>query len=313
MPQISIIMPTYNCGKYIAEAIDSVLNQTFSDFEIIVIDDGSTDNTKELLSSYIANGQIRYFYQENNGPASARNRGLKEATGEYVSFLDCDDCFLPEFLDKNLSYAKQSDYDVVICQRYYQKIEESNGQSRLVLIERQILPSSPQELYRKLFHNFVGCLKMVAKKTCFNKVGLFDENLFSTDDFDIWLRFAENNLRIGMVSDPAPLFVYRIRNDSLFHSHILREKRLLAHYAIFKKHKTGAFALDSEMKKIYAEKLWNIGKNLIIYPGSRYQALKIMIESQYYQLNLKRIFSIFRWILRKFIRLFLIKQNNAKN
>lgn len=93
LPKVSVIIPTYNCAKYLLIAVNSVLNQTFHDFEIIIVDDGSTDNTKEILKNYIKEYQnkIRYFYQENNGPGAARNKGIKEAKGEYVAFLDSDD------------------------------------------------------------------------------------------------------------------------------------------------------------------------------------------------------------------------------
>jgi glycosyltransferase involved in cell wall biosynthesis len=91
MPKVSVIIPTYNCAQYITEAIESVLNQTYKDFEIIVVDDGSTDNTNEILRSYIEKKKIRYFYQENSGVSSARNMGVRVSQGEYISFLDSDD------------------------------------------------------------------------------------------------------------------------------------------------------------------------------------------------------------------------------
>jgi len=83
-PKVSVIIPTYNCARYIPEAIESVLNQTYKDFEIIVVDDGSTDNTKEVLNRYIIENLIKYIYQNNQGPGAARNTGIKAAKGEYV-------------------------------------------------------------------------------------------------------------------------------------------------------------------------------------------------------------------------------------
>jgi glycosyltransferase involved in cell wall biosynthesis len=94
--RVSVIIPTFNCDRYITQAIDSVLNQTYPDYEIIVIDDGSTDNTRQVLQPYLE--QIRYIYQENQGVSVARNRGIESATGELVAFLDSDDLFLPDKL-----------------------------------------------------------------------------------------------------------------------------------------------------------------------------------------------------------------------
>src|SRR5437868_7134370 len=93
MPKVSVIIPTYNRGKLITRAVNSVLNQTFNDFEIIIVDDGSKDETKNILMPYQnqKKNRIKYFYQENRGISAARNRGIKESTGEYIAFLDSDD------------------------------------------------------------------------------------------------------------------------------------------------------------------------------------------------------------------------------
>ena len=104
-PLVSVIIPTYNSSQYIKEAIDSVLAQTYKNFEIIVIDDGSTDNTKEVLAPYLS--VIKYIYKNNGGPASARNRGIKEANGEFVAFLDADDVWKPDRLARGVDILDQ--------------------------------------------------------------------------------------------------------------------------------------------------------------------------------------------------------------
>ena len=91
MPTISVIIPTYNNAHFVGEAIESVLDQTYRDVEIIVVDDGSLDNTKEVLDTYIKNGQINYIYQKNMGPGAARNTGCNHAKGTYIAFLDSDE------------------------------------------------------------------------------------------------------------------------------------------------------------------------------------------------------------------------------
>ena len=106
MPRVSVIIPTYNCDRFLPEAIDSVLMQTYQDYEIIVIDDGSTDQTCQVLEFY--QNKIRYFYQENQGSAVARNLGIKQAQGEFIAFLDADDFWiLPEKLAEQVNCFEQ--------------------------------------------------------------------------------------------------------------------------------------------------------------------------------------------------------------
>jgi glycosyltransferase involved in cell wall biosynthesis len=109
-PKVSIIVPTYNRAKYVTEAIDSILSQAFRDYEVIVVDDGSTDNTKEVLMRY--GNRIAYIYQTNSGVGTARNVGIQHARGEWLAFLDSDDIWLPEYLSCQMDRAKQ---DPSIC------------------------------------------------------------------------------------------------------------------------------------------------------------------------------------------------------
>ena len=104
MPKVSIVVPTYNRARYVTEAVDSVLAQTFRDYELIVIDDGSTDNTKDVLLRY--EGRIKYLYQPNSGVGAARNAGIRCAVGEWLAFLDSDDLWLPEYLSCQMDRAK---------------------------------------------------------------------------------------------------------------------------------------------------------------------------------------------------------------
>jgi glycosyltransferase involved in cell wall biosynthesis len=110
-PLVSVIIGAYNAEKYLAQAIESILAQTFTDYEIILIDDGSTDRTKEIAQSY---PEIRYFYQENQGVAAARNRGVAESLGEYLTFLDADDLWLPDKLALQIEiFAQKAQVDIV--------------------------------------------------------------------------------------------------------------------------------------------------------------------------------------------------------
>src|ERR1039457_5929793 len=103
---VSVIMPTYNRGYVVGEAIESILNQTYDNIEVVVVDDGSTDNTQEKLKEY--GDRIRVVYQRNSGPAAARNRGIRAARGEIIAFLDSDDVWLPTILERQVSLLQQA-------------------------------------------------------------------------------------------------------------------------------------------------------------------------------------------------------------
>ena len=102
MPKVSVIIPTYNRAHYICETIDSILAQTYRDYEIIVVDDGSADNTRKVLQKY--DGKVRYFYQKNRGPSAARNFGISQSQGEYIAFLDDDDLWTENKLELQIDF-----------------------------------------------------------------------------------------------------------------------------------------------------------------------------------------------------------------
>ena len=116
MPQVSIIMPAYNTEEYIEEAIESVIQQTFTEWELLIIDDGSPDGLAEIVKKYVkGDSRIRLIQQENAGVSVARNRGIQEAIGKYISFLDSDDYYLPSFLDKLLKRAQETRGEIIYC------------------------------------------------------------------------------------------------------------------------------------------------------------------------------------------------------
>jgi len=120
--RVSVIIPTYNCAQFITEAIESALMQTYTDIEIVVVDDGSTDNTKEILKPYIEKNFLTYIYQENQGPGAARNTGIKAATGEYIAFLDADDTLTEDSVEKRINLIEgSSDIGLVFSDYFYQK------------------------------------------------------------------------------------------------------------------------------------------------------------------------------------------------
>ena len=183
-PKVSVIIPTYNRKDYIAEAIDSVLNQTYTNYEIIVVDDGSTDGTGELLRKRYGD-KIRFFYKENGGCASARNYGIREARGEYVVFLDSDDKYLPEKLADHGHILDADDRcDFVSSDIIY---SGDRGQS----VVKMIRPDDKGRLAYPLFiFTFTSLCACMFRRVCFKKAGNFNEAMRYNEDTDFLLRVA---------------------------------------------------------------------------------------------------------------------------
>jgi glycosyltransferase involved in cell wall biosynthesis len=183
MPKVSVIIPTYNRGQYITQALESVLNQTFRDYDIIVIDDGSTDNTGEILKKY--EGKIRSIRQENQGISNTRNRGIRETNGEYLAFLDSDDYWTPEKLKEQVNILDA-----------YSKV--GIVYSRMPIINKmgEKIGMKPAGVSGKNFKELLevwGDLPtstVMTRRECFEKAGLFDPSLDPMEDIDMWIRIS---------------------------------------------------------------------------------------------------------------------------
>lgn len=184
IPKVSVIIPVYNCELYIAQAIESVLNQTYTDYEIIVIDDGSTDNTRQVLEPYLT--KIRYFYQENQGLSATRNQGIKMATGELIALLDADDLFLPYKLQEQVAiFDAQSTIGLV--QSGWRVVNEKGEKIQDV----EPWHKSPElDLVSWLKWKATNPSGMMFRKQWLERVGGFNENLRRLEDFDIVIRLA---------------------------------------------------------------------------------------------------------------------------
>ena len=181
-PRVSVIIPTYNSAKYLAEAIDSVLNQTYTNYEIIVIDDGSTDNTVEILEQY--QDQIHYLYQENQGVSAARNQGISWAKGELIAFLDADDIFMAHKLEKQVAVFEQEP-ELGIVNSGFRLIRE-NGEFIADIKRWQTIPELTIETW--ILHQPVLPSAMMFRKQWLEKVEGFDTRWFSSEDVDLVFR-----------------------------------------------------------------------------------------------------------------------------
>lgn len=189
-PCVSVIIPTYNRGWILKEAVESVLAQDFQNFELIIVDDGSTDNTQDVLDAYInacdaCGSKIILFKQKNRGVSAARNKGIASASGRYIAFLDSDDLWLPEKLSTQVDFFKEN-RDALICQTG--EIWIRNG-----------VRVNPKKKHKKVSgmifeHSLSLCLvspsAVMLERGLFDEVGVFDESLPICEDYDLWLRIS---------------------------------------------------------------------------------------------------------------------------
>jgi glycosyltransferase involved in cell wall biosynthesis len=180
-PLVSIIIPTYNRAWIVRDAIDSVLGQTYADFELIVVDDGSTDRTPEILNSY--GDRLRVIRQANQGVSAARNRGIGASSGPLIALLDSDDIWLPEKLTVQVDFFKKHP-SALICQT--EEIWIRNG-LRVNPGKRHRKPSGVI-FERSLDLCLVSPSAVMVRRALLEVVGLFDENLPACEDYDLWLR-----------------------------------------------------------------------------------------------------------------------------
>ena len=206
MKTVSIIIPTYNARDYVREAVRSALAQTYQNVEIIVVDDGSTDDTKKILEPYARDGKINYIYQANQGLAGARNTGVKAARGEYIAFLDSDDLFLPKKVERQVA-ALESHPDFGVCYSDVNHFTEMpNG--RRFYHHRYTYPSG--NIFEPLLHRqFINPLCVMVRREVIKKYGMFDENLRRSEDWELWLRWAHSGVKFYHVDEA--LAQYRVR------------------------------------------------------------------------------------------------------
>lgn len=218
-PLVSIIIPTYNNATVVRDAIDSALAQSYQRKEIIIVDDGSTDDTRKALSSYTT--RVNVIYQSNSGPGAARNRAVAASRGELLAFLDADDLWLPGKLEAQVEFlSKHPDIGVAYHDWHVVDID-SPASAEFVRCAHQIQsnlspPSSASDvrwLYNELLFESVLCTDTVMmRRSLFDQLGKFDASLPQGQDYDLWLK-ASRRTQIGRLKEKFA--VVRIRNRSI--------------------------------------------------------------------------------------------------
>lgn len=253
---VSAIITSHNYARYLPEAIDSVLGQRGADLELIVVDDGSTDDTPQVIERY--RGRLRYVRQENQGVAVARNRGIEESRGRYVAFLDADDFWLPGKLERQLA-ALAARADCRACSTGHRPLGRPFGPASVRP------PSRSASLLEALIvcGNVIGIPSTVlCERSLFAQVGGFDAELGDCADWDMWIRIAAVT---GFVQLEEPLVAYRLHDRNMTRNVALRERdstRVL----------TRTFAMEHLAPELRARRRRVLARNYMILAGSYFHA-----------------------------------------
>ncbi len=207
-PEVSVVIPAYNAEKYLAETIRSVLDQTYNSYEVIVVDDGSSDGTLEVARSF--EPRIKALAKSNGGPASARNLAIRNSRGAYIAFLDSDDLWTPDKLERQVALLENNPA-VGLTYSEALMFTEDNGERKIGDRIGFTLNPSFRSL---LFGDYIPNSTVMIRHACVDKVGLLNESreLIGVEDYEYWMRVAKHFTMVGI---PRPLAYYRIREGNL--------------------------------------------------------------------------------------------------
>ncbi len=251
-PVFSVIIPCYNVEDSILQTLECLKNQTFKNFEVILINDGSIDNTLDILENFYLDQDKKIVNQLNKGLGAARNAGIKESNGEFIALLDADDLWFDEKLEKVYNFIIKNN-SVVVCHNEY-----------VVNSKNELLKKSfygPHTKFEDLFfnHNCLSPSAVTMKKSILDKIGLFTENikLHGVEDYDLWLRMGLDNINIDYFADFLGSYVIHGDNMSTEYKFFKRIEYL---YILYKKHinldnKNSVIKYKMKFFRIYISKI----------------------------------------------------------
>jgi glycosyltransferase involved in cell wall biosynthesis len=260
-PSVSIITPAYDISRYISETLDSVLAQTFTDFEIILINDGSPDTVEFETAIGPYTDDVVYLKQPNAGAGAARNVAIGHARGEFLAFLDGDDVWLPDFLESQVAFLTESRYDMVYCDAALFGMPAVEGRTFM-----QTAPSDGVVTFNSIldFSCNVITSGTVARRQAVVDAGMFEWERVRAHDFHLWLRMLKNNSRIGY--QRKVLLKYRAHLDSLSGDSISRVQREID---VFKRVRE-SIELDSAASEIVGRQIEGLEADLEIERGKSF-------------------------------------------
>ena len=244
-PLVSVIIPTFNRAKVVKRAVSSVLEQSFQDFECIVIDDGSVDETKSVLQEF--SNKIRAIKTDNRGAAAARNIGAAESKGTFIAFLDSDDEWKKEKLAKQISYMQEAGFRI--------------SQTDETWVRNGKFVNKPKKYIRPCGDIFYNCLEVCAvtpssvfmEKELFFEYGGFDESFPVCEDYDLWLRMSLKE-RFGLIDEPL-IIKYGGENDQLSNSVCLDKYRIISLFNMLNKNLELSAEQEKALREVLAKKV----------------------------------------------------------
>ncbi len=258
-PTVSVIIPAHNSSRFIKKTIESVINQTYEDWELVVVDDGSQDNTEEIVRSLcVTNKRIKYFSQDNFGaPSRPTNRGIREGRGDYIAILQHDDEWLPEKLEKQIilmNTATGKDADFIGCDAFIvNDTKKSEARSILCVPERR-----EDFLYALLSSNILPYPSaMLIRKRVFENFGYFDEEFNMADDWEMWIRLAAQGVSFASIHEP--LFKYHIHGTNITKTiatgKMIKDLEYLAikHESLYSRYPRARSRMMAYLGKLYAD------------------------------------------------------------
>lgn len=224
MAVVSVITPTYNRARFLPDAVSGVLAQSFHDLELIIVDDGSEDDTRSRIDPFLSDERVRYFYQQNQGQSHARNYALRQATGNFIAFLDSDDLWCADKLERQLaSFEAHPWVDIVHGDESI--IDEDGAVTSFKNMKRY---SGHISRYL-LADNSVSIATALVRRRCFDEMGGFDTSIGVADDYELWLRFSA---RYSFHYKPGIVASYRVMKDQISSD---KRKRFAANELIIKR------------------------------------------------------------------------------
>jgi len=223
VPTVSVIIPSYNRAHLLGRAIQSILNQTYQDFEIIVVDDGSKDNTEEVVRGF-NDKRIRYIWHEvNKGGSAARNTGIKAARGEYIAFQDSDDEWLSQKLEKQMKVFEKVSPKVGVVYTGYWRLK---GDKKTYIPSSKV-SQKEGDIHKILLEvNFVTTQAVVVKTECFERAGMFEEELRRLEDWELWIRISKY-YHFKCIDEPLVVSYYTPGSISADESALIRARKLI--------------------------------------------------------------------------------------
>jgi len=263
MPKISVITAAYNHVKFIRQSVESVQAQTYRDFEHIVVDDGSSDGTAEILKSFV--GQITYIRQDNRGAHAAINEGIRRSSGDYIAIIDSDDAWLPNKLERQIEAIEKSPEAGMVYSLAYFINSKGEVQDLVWLMGTPF--DDPNVAFEELLEvNRIPIVTALVKRSCIEEVGFFSETLKALSDWDMWLRISA---KWSIIFIPEKLALYRVHENNAWHG-LLKSGRVSRERLLLLRNATAAMAGTDHESNESRDRIRAAFGNRILYTSYEY-------------------------------------------